>query len=393
MKPKKTSLAKELAQEEGKLRVTVCVQPPKVLEARSINRELRYVRSCLLYADEVLLISPTVALLNAMEPLMHVDADDPWRGLRQLPKESWEYLADGKSSKALKKKLSFIEHAAAHDPERTRALSEWRATSRHALVKAQHKYQQCDAPELALAQSDGALRIIHDEFSHEDDSAAHREWFKRQMAQAWSDPTGTLLLDQRARKSIAKRPALKELAPGARNNRAIRATTGTGLIEMLPTFPRAPMADILDVRRDLTSARRSYRASVRSLSEKLSSNALDPELDSEIEEFWMEDVRPKIQAMSHQASALGIGKTTLRSAAKELLTKAGGSGLFGVGLTQLSEFTNLTVSPGAVLGAASTGAGWACSEAAKAAIEEHQNRKNFEWAYLTNIDSRLRRRI
>lgn len=392
MKSKKTSLAKELAQQEGKLQVTVCVQPPKILEARSINRELRYVRSCLLYADEVVLISPTVALLNAMEPLTRVDADDPWRGLRKLPKASWEYLADGKSPKALRKNLSFVEHAAAHDPDRTRALAEWRTSCRDALVEAQRKYQECDAPQLALAQSHGALRIIHDKFSHEDDSAAHREWFKRQMAQAWSDPTGTLLLDQRARKSIAKRPALNTLATGARNNRAIRATTGTGLIEMLPTFPRAPMADILDVRRDLTSARSSYRASVQTLSEKLSSSALDPELDSEIEDFWMDDVRPKIQAMSHQASTLSVGRTTLRTAAKELLSKAGRAGLFGVGLTQLSELTNLTVSPGAALTAAGAGASWACGEAAKAAIEEHQKRQNFEWAYLTNIDSGLRHR-
>lgn len=128
-------------------------------------------------------------------------------------------------------------------------------------------------------------------------------------------PNTTVLFDGFAI-ALARGQAVNELA----QSRSLRAVTGAGLLERLPTFPDAPMSMVLEARDELTEGRSAYRRAVKDLTGKLISSAFDETLPSEIDELWNDTVRPELRAMKRTISASQIARATGGRLINEKLT-------------------------------------------------------------------------
>jgi len=260
-----------------------------------VRREVELVRSALLYADHVQLISTTTAMFDTLRPLQSIDLDNPWDDIRRLPKETLERVYGRGNVKSAKKALARLTQLPMHDPGRT-ALEAWhRPRIREAVTDAMKLYEQAMTPELDVARERGLLSIDVSAFELDDPGQAHVEWFRERLVRSWDDPTGTVLLDTRSRRLLGR--TSDGVSPRAAFDRSKRAAVGAGLVQHLPTFPSAPMSHVLEARDELADSRKRYRAGVRELSAKMASSALDDSLSSDITEYGVDVIEPTLNDM------------------------------------------------------------------------------------------------
>lgn len=368
------------------LTVTVCVSPLRRIGRNTVQRELEQVRSALLYADQVRLVSTTVAMLDTFRPLMGVsESHDVWRQLRQLPNATLARMYDKRPPKSVRKDLAKIESLPRHDPARTQLEAHLLPPLRAALDEARDLYDQALTPELDLARDRGALIVELENFELNDTSAEHIAWFRGRMLEAWSNPTGTVLLDKRAQRALRQHAPL-ERHPRAMLNRSKRAATGTGLVKRLPTFPDAPMGHVLEARDELTEARVNYRRVVRGLSEQLASTALDESLESDITELWHDTVAPALDEMTRTVNASRIAAATRTKLLGDLPRWVGSTSWIA------AVVGSFTASPSAAaLSASGAVASYVVETATREAIMQRRAAQSHDLAYLTQVNTVLRR--
>ncbi|WP_139023608.1 hypothetical protein [Dermacoccus sp. Ellin185] len=320
--------------------VTVLVSPLRRLERNTLRRELQLVRSALLYADRVELISATSAMLDTFEPLRGINKISPWDDVRRLPDLTLMRIFETKSVKSVRKRLASLTQLPAHDPRRTKLEAEHLPAIREALLEADALYDSALTPELDLARERGILTFANSGFNLEHQPREHKAWFADQVAACLSDPGSTLLFDDRARR-VADRHAQSQALWASTQDRSKRAAVGSGLVSHLPTFPNAAMADVLRLRDDLTSERRAYRAAVRGISNELSSQAFDEPLNSDIAEYWRDVVAPAIEGMGRGAAAKTVGRATGRRLLREGLNRIATGGVLTMGISSITGLDSL----------------------------------------------------
>lgn len=370
----------------GNLTVTVCVSPLRRLGRKNVERELAQVRSALLYADHVRLVSTTVAMLETFRPLLGISASDSsmWDDIRRLPDHTLQRMFSTQKVKPIRKDLARVAQLPRHDHRRTQLESRMLPDVQAALKEAEILYDKMRTPELDLARDKGALTVETERFELEDPDAVHTEWFRSRLLEAWQDPVGTALLDDRAQKVLRSTEARTHLP--AALGRAKRAATGSGLVKHLPTFPKAPMADVLEVRGELADGRRQYRTVVRELSDRLASSALDPTLSSEVTELWHDGVEPVLEEMRRTVTLSGLARATARGLVGDLPSGLKSGGVLSVSIAALQGGAD---SPLSLLGAAGAG-GYLVGTALQEALDERKRHQAHEFVYLTNADKGLK---
>lgn len=326
----------------------------------SLENELRLVRSALLYADTVELVSPGATMLDTLSPLSGAADVDPTSLLSQLDDDTLIRLGIEKSPDEVRQVFGILPQLLALPKETRRAvlplgteqellagLDQLRSAMTATGALASGILERSGSPELEVALAKGVLTVDASGFSLEMATKDQIEWYADRLRQALSSPAGTLLLDDR---TVEFLQGLDVASPGTTiTNRSTRASTGSGLIERLPTFPEAAMNEVLEVRDALADDRSRYRVAVKRLASELSSTALDVNLPAEIDEVWRDEVRPVLRDMQKTVGASSLIQGTARRLASDYKTVVTGGALIVAveNLAQLSPTYTGAIAVGA----------------------------------------------
>jgi hypothetical protein len=298
----------------------------------AVRQELSLVRSAVLYADEVCLMSAGVELLLAHQDMLaRAERSDVLTWLEGTPglREYVESLPD-------------VELALSEIAERIRASEGvWRS-----------EYAEFD-----LGRSTGTVTVMP--FTSIS-SAPHGglggelgdgERFFARLAKLLNDPDLHPLLDRQAaewaRELITRSP---ETINEDSHRRARTAELGAGMIARLPAFPQAPLDELLDLKAELTSALVRYRAVISELQQLVVADIGARELDSQLDDLWIRKIQPTLIDLEDELTAHGLVREIARSAAtsaRSLVTQ--GAGLY-IALSTLANLASQISAAAAVAG-------------------------------------------
>ncbi len=367
------------------LTVTVGVTPQvKASGQPSLANELRLLRSSLLYADHVDLVAPSAAWMRDFRPLRAVDADDPWTTITALPAETLRRIGvDDVVPRDFRRAMRKLEARPADDPGRMEGERLWKNAIPRMMQQAQEVFDSAESVELDMALEAGSVTMISDGTRFEDPTDLQVGWFRDRLSKALADPGSHVLLDDVTTAFLHESENFTEEFPDVAGTRSRRATVGVGLVERLPTFPDAPMRQVIEAREELYEGRARYRTSVKSLADKLQSSALDATLPSEIDELWHDEVRPSLEDLRRTASKTRVAAET----SKRLLTEGYGLPTLLVAIANVPDLAAMLPSAAAVGAAAGRVAAAGAGEAFKARSTVRQH----DLVYLLDVDKKLGR--
>lgn len=379
-----------ISQDVGGLKVSVFTSPQIVQGEVTLTNELRLVRSALLYADTVELISPATSMLGTFNPLSQAHEVDAMSLLAHLDDATISRLGVGTPAQTRQVFEVLPKIFALPENLRRQIISaDTEAELREKIAEAQEGMkivggiasgllERSGAPDLELAVADGSLVIDDSGYSFEMPTSKQVEWFSERLQHALNNPSATLLLDERTVQHVRD---LRMDSPSATENRATRASVGSGLIERLPTFPDARMKDVLEVRDSLSEGRARYRGTVKRLASSLASSALDDSLPADLNEMWRDEVQPVLRDMQHTVKISSLGRDLVGRLATDYKSVVTG-GTFYVAIENLSELSFTAA------GALSAGANIAWQATAEVLSARGKVRKH-ELVYLLDVHKGL----
>jgi hypothetical protein len=358
------------------------------------------VRSALLYADTVELLSPAAVMVGSVAALHDSDADG-WLGLFDGfddatlthlgldgdPAEFRQVLAQYRSLAALpraQRRALLGRHGAEMQAVRNDFQRQLTSPDGTRGMLAQ-MLETAGAPELVEAVESGALTLNWDFMPPEADTDTQIAQYSEHLKGLLASPNTHLLLDDRMA-GIA-RGLVDEghvTPPDLTLLRAARSQIGTGLASHLPAFPRATIGSVLEARAELAAPLASYRGGVSRLADRVRSDPFDSGVDGEVADMWRDEVQPAITNLRNDLSRTRL----VREAAVNLGTDAksvvaGGGLFFGIEpFTSLEQFTAAGVAAAPVVGQA-------VASAYKESAGRRECAQRHEFFYLLELDKRV----
>jgi hypothetical protein len=250
--------------------VVVALGDPVAREEFSLRSELVLARSSVLYADRVVLFSPWTDLARkAFEFRQRIGGPEIWGALADEPE--------------LRARIS-------SSPDVAGVLGQIAS-----IVAGQRTDSDRDIAELDTAALAG--HVEHATLMHDGDGVDDGFLVRLvdQLLTLLQDPSVHAVFDARAgdlvRSLVDADPRFSALDIGKRSR---EAELGAGLIARLPTFPTAPIDELVDLKRDLVGPLVRYRAAVAELEEGMSQVLGSAEIDGEIQEAWRRRVAPAL---------------------------------------------------------------------------------------------------
>ncbi len=374
----------------------------------SVEEDVRLVRSALLYADRVELISPG-ALMIASLAAAAAQGPDFVFGLMGTMDESvlrplgFEGDIDGlRSQLAMIKQFNDLPRAQRRKllgAERSRQIREIVADMVGRFLHGEHGlegvanrlWERAGAPDLAVAAEAGLLTLSTDAFDFTAKTDLQMEQYVQTLRHLLADPTSHLMFDEQIAGIVTAMLGedQAELHPLTAEH-ALRAATGTGLVERLPAFPEAPIDAILQTRSELAEPLVRYRKGIISLSAKLISGPLESALKAEVDDLWRDEVQPTLVSLRRDLSLTRLAKDaafTLTTDAKAVMAGTAGAGVFlGVGpVDDLAQWSTAAV--------AATAGGFVIQsaiESVRAAAGSRKAARTHDLYYLLAANDRLR---
>lgn len=367
------------------LTVTVGATPQAKANGQpSLANELRLLRSSLLYADHVSLVAPSAAWMGDFRPLRGVDADDPWSTVTALPAETLRRLGvEDVTPRDFRRAMRKLGARPVDDPERMENERQWNDAIPALKRQADEVFDSAESVELDMALEAGSVTMVSYGTRFEDPLERQIGWFRDRLSEALADPGSHLLLDDVTTEFMRGSESFSGGFSDIARVRSRRATVGAALVERLPTFPDAPMEQVLEARDELSDGRARYRTSVKSLADKLQSSALDATLPSEIDELWHDEVRPSLEGLRETASKTRVAVET----SKRLLTEGYGLPTLLVTIANVPDLAVMLPSAAAIGAAAGRVAAAGAGEAFKARSAV----RNHDLVYLLDVDKKLGR--
>lgn len=366
------------------------------------------VRSAVLYADTVDLISPAGSLLSSADGLQDMDAlsmsahvasltDAYLQDVagRQLAPEELTGLR-GLMETALLSDAEVQERYQEHAEEMFALLAQLRPT----LTEGARQMRAAMGPvvassgleELRHAYERGVVTLTPLGELHTSDSQQVLLAFVEALRVAVASSSTRLLLDDSVAGLIEELVTSGDVRPSALMRRHAReAAVGTGLISRLPAFPEVPLDELLDMRADLADPLSRYRRATSTMGDALELDAFDRESSAEIDDLWRSSVAPTIEELREELGHHSLVREVARSATTDIRTII--TGLSGpavvVGFKDVLDLDAWGIAAAALL----TG-GTAAHHLAKAAIERgtaHRNVRRNDLFYLVALNERITR--
>lgn len=360
--------------------VTLGVSPRLSGGRLVIDQELRMMKSSLLYADRVNLVAPGLTMLWTLAPLRTMSPSNALPSIAELPHGVLRRLGfEGGPIRDVRRYLRKVVKLPPSDQRRQQLEQEFRPAIEEALAMVVTELG-AHAPDFDQALESGAVTLTSDDFDLDNDADAQVDWFEEQLAKALADPSSSVVLDPVASR-FARELGLQSNLGSYAASRSRRASTGMGLIERLPTFPGAPMSDVLEARSELEEARIGYRKAVKSLAQGLESAALEDSLPDEIDEMWHDEVQPRLAELRDSVSATRLA----RESAKDLFNMKGSGPTIAVVVAGLADVTSLLPTAQSA-GVAAGSVVWAGT---RQAFKARANKQKHDLVYLLETDRQL----
>lgn len=386
----------------------VATGPVVGVDGVSVHHDARLVRSAILYADQVELISPgtfTIAALASAAEQGHEFVFDLMAGmddttLRHLGYEgdvdelqtTMAWLQQLKAMSRADRRQLLGADADRQVRELVRGLTDNFLDGEEGMKSVVARmWDAAGAPDLAIAVDAGLLTLATDAFDVGADTDTQVEQFAAKLRQLIADPASHLLFDELTADLVAAmvRDDEAEMHPLAAVHTR-RAATGAGLIAHLPAFPDSPMETVLEARTELGEPLLRYRKGVADLSAKLTSGPLERALAAEVTDLWHDEVQPTLADLERDLSHTRLARSAVSNLvtdAKAVLAGVAGVGglVFGVG--SVSELAAWATAGGAAAGGYAVKA---TADAARQAVESRENARTHDLYYLLAANDRLR---
>lgn len=359
----------------GALRVAVAVGPPadEGLE-NLLARDVELCKAALLYGDEVTLYSTSAILLTSVEQRGALIAADLVTLLEQVAP-----VVFGDQATRVVRLLAEVrrQHGSAADREVASSAPELVGMLLE-LVRPvfEELAEQAGAAELKAALDSGLLRLDPLGTDQPADTGAAALLTDPGAATgaviaAFIERVGSLLASGDAYplfddalggfvRAGIENGLFKPLPAGGA--RARQAGTAAGLLERLPSFPRARMDEVLGIRDELREPLVRFRAAMVQITGAMHAQATDDAFGDEVEQVWrgtvdpaLQEIRDRIDDHGHLRELTKIARTTdLRAGLKALPVASGGLVLAASRASNLREV--LTVVATATAAAATAAA-------------------------------------
>ena len=325
----------------GPLNVSIVTSPNSDMEKLLVS-DLELIRSSILYADTIDLVSVGATMMRAVEALrsegvggmvrllaalgdddlqrMGTTIDDPdWRqyapvlgqirdleeAFRSLPVDVPTEFVTGLRAAAdgMAVPAALLEEVASDMLEKSGMNELWPAVRKRVVNL---KNAAADTPisveDLAwVFQSKGSLTTVMS------------NWQTR-LFELLGRRDQRLLLDETVSGVVRE---LREAGadPIARQTQRLAAETfvGTGLLARLPAFPGVPVDELLTMREDLSAPLGRYRIAAQRLAVKVQGPVFSPDWDEEVQNLWATDVLPVIAEIEDLMTDYGLIKELGRS--------------------------------------------------------------------------------
>lgn len=401
----KQAKAKLVAGPGGEVKVSILTGVTNTPEGLDLTHEVRLVRSALLYADKVELVSPVAAMLAGTLAGLSQGGGFVADIFDTLDDSTLAYLSDGQDPAQLRAALLTMRALSSLPRAQRRQLPKEQAEQLAQLTQQfkqmldqsaegmgtamQGLWERAGAPDLEPAAAEGLLTIRNDVFDFTLPTDEAIEFFAAGLQRLVEDPTNHLMFDRQmgdlTRRLLEERPNLEDsLAPHTK-----RATLGAGLATRLPAFPDAPMTAIIDARTELSAPLGRYRRAVGNMSGRLAAGPVDnPGLATEIEDLWRDDVQPTLQTL---AEDLSVGAFA-RNLAGQVPTDGkawGGAAALGVSFLQIGVSALPDPTQPAALVAGATLAGSALGDAIRSTMAKRKDARTHDLYYLLALNDHL----
>lgn len=362
--------------------ISIITHPRGEGSGPSLDVDVSMVKSALLYADKVELISLSASMISGTAALAAGGENSLLALLESLDGSTLESLGAGGlppnwrevvGAMRLGAKVGLLDGLEAKAQveqfeETLRAgLAQWQDSTGDLLARS-------GAQELEPCLEAGILEVS--------DSGLGAAVASEDVIPRWLDiiderlknPRSRLLFDDRVGRLISARLAETDLQPTQNILRNIHsAALGSGLVARLPAFPQASMDELLALRADLNLPLARYRRVVSRLARDLPDGAIGQELEAAIDDVWISEVRPAILELEDLLAHHGLVREIARATSTDVrLLMVEGFGVY-VALAGPGGVASLAA---ASIGAASAGvqavaSGATRSSQARRAVQEN----------------------
>lgn len=370
-----------------------------------MREDVSLVRSAILYADHVELVSPTAAMLGSVaalasgdeeqllqfflsledETLAHLNGGAPmpdnWREVLQvmtaLTPGQWDVL-QAQTGAAIPSEVR--ESGGDIQAQLTDTLAGLRTVA-DGMMRTSGLDELVPAIEAGLVSLSPAGT---DSGNTDEMVQAYVEILRRHLR----DPRVHLMFDEQAASLVGSLIDEEVVRPSrlAVMN-AGQAAIGSGMIARLPAFPDTRLDELLDLRSDLDDPLARYRRAVSQMAVHLRVRAFDPEMPAELDGIWRTEVDPALRDMREALTEHGLVKEVARSMAtdaRNFVTAVTGASV-SVGLSTLSDLNALVP---VVMGAAPPATA-VLQHVAKARVNQNEARRmarTHDLYYLYQLD-------
>ncbi len=386
--------------------MVIAVSPAGTSGELKMSKEIELVRSAVLYADTIELVSPFGSILSSVAHYRSSDAESMNRSFADLSDAELDAVAGGLLSDENRDQFRHqIELASLDNQEirrryglqagpMIRQLAPTRAALDEAARQTREGFDEIVASsgseELLPALESGVVTLSPlGEFSSSDPERMMHA-FAARLTDALADPDARVLFDDSAAQLAQEMIEAEQARPSTlMEQHAKEARVGTGLIVRLPAFPDTPLDELLDLRGDLDKPLARYRREVNYLGRTLTRNPFGPAASAEVDDVWRFQVSPALDDLREELADHGLVKEIARSTssdAKSIVYTAAGPSVY-MGMQALTELNELALWTGAAL----TGSA-AVHHSIKGLIQRNQVRRRIEkhdLFYLLELDRRL----
>ncbi|KQX68551.1 hypothetical protein ASD06_17600 [Angustibacter sp. Root456] len=375
-----------------------------------MERDLLLVRSAILYADTVQLVSPGAAMLANVATLANGDErnllglltslDDgtiAHLGASELP-ENWREVLSRMAAFG-DEEWDLVESLAGQPvPQEARSASkEFRERLRQAASEMQQvaagMIQDSGANELTAAFDAGLLTLSPSGLDKGADAESFTAGYVDILRGLLRNTSAHLLFDEQIRDLVRSLINEGQVEPSTLTMvQAGRAAIGSGLVARLPAFPGVPLDELIDLRSDLDDPLSRYRRSVAQMSAQMNVSAVNPELEAEIDDLWTVEVDPTLRDLREGLAEHGLVRDVARSLAEDVSSVVAGAtgSTITLGFTSLSHLSGWLQVAGGALPLASALAGSAIKGIHARGDGQHEVQRH-DLFYLVELGRRLQR--
>lgn len=336
------------------LRIAIATAPKISKEGITLAEDIRLVKPALLYADVVKLYSPSALMLLSSASLAQLTARERMQFLTQIyplfdPHQApllFEMLETDKQLEKRKKTRSREELLTYHRlrPKLEKLKTEIdRIWTDELVPQIEQQLEATGANQLTSAISAGLLEVdpltkSNKGFNTDQVIEAFVEKLATVLSERgtyplFDDRTGTLVRHAVAEGAFSVTPPARE--------RGKQVAMASEFLGRLPAFPRASVAEILDIRNELQAPLVRFRAAMVEFGILIESATFEEGFAEQVDELYRLKVQPALVEIEEQVRT----NNYLRVLVGEVIgdSKTLLAGVIGIGIAQAADIPNLIV--------------------------------------------------